>query len=61
MGKFKTPTLYNSASLLFYMHDGAFTTLQQVVDHYTAAAIPATKTRTRPFSPSSLPRKNGRT
>lgn len=33
-GKFKTPTLYNSASLAFFMHDGAFSTLKQVVTHY---------------------------
>ncbi len=35
-GKFKTPTLYNSGALVFYMHDGAFSTLRQVVDHYNA-------------------------
>ena len=33
-GKFKTPSLYNSASFQFYMHDGAFMTLKQVVAHY---------------------------
>jgi len=31
---FKTPTLYNSASLTFFMHDGAFSTMQQVIEHY---------------------------
>lgn len=39
-GRFKTPTLYNSASLLYYMHDGAFTTLAQVVDHYNRGGNP---------------------
>lgn len=39
-GKFKTPTLYNSASLAFFMHDGAFTTLKQVVDHYDVGGDP---------------------
>ncbi len=33
-GKFKTPSLYNSSSLAFFMHDGAFSTLSQVIDHY---------------------------
>jgi len=33
-GKFKTPSLYNSASFQFFMHDGAFSTLEQVVAHY---------------------------
>ena len=39
-GKFKTPTLYNSASLAFFMHDGAFLTLEQVVDHYNKGGNP---------------------
>ncbi len=33
-GKFKTPSLYNSASFAFFMHDGAFSTLKEVVEHY---------------------------
>ncbi|HKB60905.1 MAG TPA: cytochrome c peroxidase [Gallionellaceae bacterium] len=33
-GKFKTPSLYNSGAFAFYMHDGAYSTLQQVVAHY---------------------------
>ena len=39
-GAFKTPSLYNSASFLFFMHDGAFSTLEQVVDHYNAGGNP---------------------
>ena len=39
-GKFKTPSLYNSASFAFFMHDGAFSTLQQVVDHYNQGGNP---------------------
>jgi cytochrome c peroxidase len=34
MGKFKTPSLRNIALTAPYMHDGRFTTLQQVIDHY---------------------------
>jgi len=33
-GAFKTPSLYNSASFVFSMHDGAFSTMKQVIDHY---------------------------
>lgn len=33
-GKFKTPTLRNLAYTAPYMHDGRFTTLEEVVDHY---------------------------
>jgi cytochrome c peroxidase len=36
MGKFKTPTLRNVALTAPYMHDGRFTTLEQVLDHYSA-------------------------
>lgn len=39
-GKFKTPTLYNSASLAFFMHDGAFSTMQQVIGHYNQGGNP---------------------
>ena len=33
-GKFKVPSLRNIALTAPYMHDGRFTTLEQVVDHY---------------------------
>lgn len=39
-GAFKTPTLYNSASFLFFMHDGAFSTMKQVIDHYNQGGDP---------------------
>lgn len=35
-GKFKTPTLRNLVFTAPYMHDGQFTTIQQVVEHYTS-------------------------
>jgi len=34
IGAFKTPSLYNSASFTFFMHDGALSTMKQVIDHY---------------------------
>lgn len=34
-GKFKTPTLRNLAFTAPYMHDGRFTTLNQVIQHYS--------------------------
>jgi len=33
-GAFKTPSLYNSASFTFFMHDGAMATMNQVIEHY---------------------------
>ncbi|HXH72972.1 MAG TPA: cytochrome c peroxidase [Mariprofundaceae bacterium] len=39
-GAFKTPSLYNSASFTFFMHDGAMSTLEQVVDHYNMGGNP---------------------
>lgn len=39
-GKFKTPTLYNSASLSFHMHDGAFRSIEEVVEHYNKGGNP---------------------
>jgi cytochrome c peroxidase len=33
-GKFKTPSLYNSSSFAFFMHNGAFSTMNQVIEHY---------------------------
>lgn len=35
MGKFKVPSLRNIGLSAPYMHDGRFTTLQQVLDHYS--------------------------
>lgn len=39
-GRFKTPSLYNSGAFAFFMHDGAFSSLQQVVDHYSRGGNP---------------------
>jgi cytochrome c peroxidase len=36
VGKFKTPTLRNIALSAPYMHDGRFTTLEEVVDFYSS-------------------------
>ncbi len=35
IGKFKTPTLRNIARTAPYMHDGRFTTLEEVLQHYS--------------------------
>jgi len=35
-GKFKTPSLRNVALTAPYMHDGRFTTLEEVVEHYSS-------------------------
>lgn len=53
-GKFKTPSLYNSGSFLFYMHDGAFTTLRQVVAHYNMGGDPHDKNQDPAIQPLHL-------
>ena len=40
-GKFKTPTLRNVELTAPYMHDGRFTTLEEVVDHYNSGGLPS--------------------
>jgi len=40
-GKFKAPTLRNIEFTAPYMHDGRFTTLEQVVEHYNSGGIPS--------------------
>lgn len=39
-GRFKTPTLRNIALTAPYMHDGAMTTLEEVVDHFATGGLP---------------------
>ena len=41
MGMFKTPTLRNITLTSPYMHDGRFTTLEEVVDHYDSGGNPS--------------------
>ncbi|MGB1074854.1 MAG: cytochrome-c peroxidase [Flavobacteriales bacterium] len=38
-GRFKTPTLRNIALTAPYMHDGRFSTLEEVVDHYNTGGV----------------------
>lgn len=54
-GKFKTPTLRNVAVTGPYMHDGRFTTLRQVVEHYNTGGRPHPNTSAviRPLGLSS--------
>lgn len=59
-GAFKTPTLYNSASLTFFMHDGAFSTMQQVIDHYNVGGNPADKNQDSLIQPLGLTGKEKR-
>ena len=40
-GKFKTPSLRNLTYTAPYMHDGRFTTLDQVIDHYSEGLKPS--------------------
>lgn len=41
MGMFKTPTLRNITMTGPYMHDGRFTTLEEVIDHYDSGGRPS--------------------
>jgi cytochrome c peroxidase len=38
-GKFKSPSLRNVAIRSSFMHDGRFTTLDEVIDHYNTGVI----------------------
>ncbi len=40
IGKFKVPTLRNIALTAPYMHDGAITTLDGVIEHFAAGGLP---------------------
>lgn len=53
-GRFKTPTLYNSASAAFFMHDGAFSTLEAVIDHYDVGGNPKSPNQDQLISPLKL-------
>jgi len=54
MGAFKTPTLYNSASLAFFMHDGAMSTMQQVIEHYNKGGDAKNKNQSSLIEPLKL-------
>lgn len=53
-GKFKTPTLYNSGSFAFFMHDGAFGSLRAVIEHYNKGGDPANKNQDPLIRPLNL-------
>jgi len=53
-GKFKTPSLYNSASFAFSMHDGAFSTMKQVIEHYNVGGNPKNPNQDSLIFPLSL-------
>lgn len=42
MGRFKTPTLRNIEVTAPYMHDGRFSTLEEVIGHYNTGGVPST-------------------
>lgn len=56
-GAFKTPSLYNSGSLAFYMHDGAFSKLSQVVAHYSQGGNPKDPNQDKLIFPLNLSKK----
>lgn len=56
-GKFKTPGLYNSASFAYFMHDGAFTKMSQVIEHYNKGGSPQEKNQDSLIMPLNLTNK----
>lgn len=56
-GAFKTPSLYNSGAFAFYMHDGAFSNLSQVVEHYNIGGDPKNPNQDRLIFPLNLTKK----
>lgn len=59
-GAFKTPSLYNVASFAFFMHDGAFSTLKEVVDHYNKGGDPSNPNQSSLITPLNLTDKEKR-
>ncbi len=53
-GKFKTPSLYNSASFAFFMHNGAFRKMSQVIEHYNVGGNPKDKNQDPLIMPLKL-------
>lgn len=47
LGKYRTPTLRNSALTAPYMHDGRFATLESVVEHYSEGIVGGSTTDLR--------------
>lgn len=56
--KFKTPSLYNTASSAFFMHDGAFSTLKEVIDHYNKGGDPNDRNQDKFIGPLNLSAKD---
>lgn len=56
-GAFKTPSLYNSASFTFFMHDGAMSTMNQVIEHYNKGGNPKDAHQDGIIQPLKLTRK----
>ncbi len=56
-GAFRTPTLYNAASFLFFMHDGAFSSLAQVIDHYDRGGNPKSAQQDELLEPLHLTKR----
>jgi len=56
-GAFKTPSLYNSASFTFFMHDGAMSTMEEVIEHYNKGGNPKNAHQSSLIQPLKLTAK----
>ncbi len=54
MRAFKTPSLYNSASFAFFMHDGAMSTMKEVIEHYNQGGNPKDRSQSPLITPLKL-------
>ncbi len=54
MRAFKTPSLYNSASFAFFMHDGAMSTMEEVIEHYNQGGNPKDRSQSPLITPLKL-------
>ena len=57
-GKFKTPSLYNSASFAFFMHDGAYSSLHDVLEHYNKGGDASDKNQDPLIQPLHLSKRD---
>lgn len=53
-GRFRTPSLYNAANFAFFMHDGAFSKMSQVIEHYNVGGNPHEKNQDALIVPLKL-------
>ncbi len=54
MRAFRTPSLYNATSFAFFMHDGAMSTMEEVIEHYNRGGNPKDRSQSPLMTPLKL-------